>query len=90
MTRHPSRPSAAAASAERWRESALCAQVGPDLFFPGKGESVREARRVCSSCGVRAECLAYALDHDEQHGVWGGMSERQRRRMAETRLREAG
>jgi WhiB family transcriptional regulator, redox-sensing transcriptional regulator len=90
VTGHPSRLPAAATPAEGWRESALCLEVGPELFFPDKGESPRAARRVCSSCGVRAECLAYALDHDEQYGVWGGMSERQRRRIAEARLLEAG
>jgi WhiB family redox-sensing transcriptional regulator len=64
-----------------WRDQGLCAQTDPDAFFPEKGGSTREAKRVCRSCGVRAECLEYALEHDERFGIWGGMSERERRRL---------
>jgi len=63
-----------------WQESALCAQTDPEAFFPEKGGSTREAKRVCLSCDVRAECLEYALTHDERFGIWGGLSERERRR----------
>jgi WhiB family transcriptional regulator, redox-sensing transcriptional regulator len=66
---------------EDWQEQALCAQVGGDEFFPEKGDSVREAKRICSDCDVRAECLDYALAHNERFGVWGGLSERERRRL---------
>ena len=62
-------------------EEALCAQTDPEAFFPEKGGSTREAKRVCRSCDVRAECLEYALEHDERFGIWGGMSERERRRL---------
>lgn len=62
-----------------WREDALCAQTDPDAFFPEKGGSTKEARRVCYACPVRSECLEYALAHDERFGVWGGLSERERR-----------
>jgi WhiB family redox-sensing transcriptional regulator len=64
-----------------WQESALCAQTDPEAFFPECGGSVREAKRVCMACEVRAECLDYALAHDERFGVWGGTSERQRRKL---------
>ncbi len=64
-----------------WQEKALCAQTDPEAFFPEKGGSTREAKRVCSSCDVRAECLEYALENDERFGIWGGLSERERRRM---------
>lgn len=64
-----------------WQERALCAQTDPEAFFPEKGGSTREAKRVCGSCEVRAECLGYALEHDERFGIWGGLSERERRRL---------
>ena len=64
-----------------WQEKALCAQTDPEEFFPEKGGSTREAKRVCSSCEVRSECLEYALENDERFGIWGGLSERERRRM---------
>ena len=64
-----------------WQERALCAQTDPEAFFPEKGGSTREAKRVCVSCEVRAECLDYALANDERFGIWGGLSERERRRL---------
>lgn len=65
-----------------WRGRALCAQVDPDIFFPDKGESPAPAKRVCASCEVRAECLQDALDRGERFGVWGGLSQRERRVLA--------
>lgn len=64
-----------------WQERALCAQTDPEAFFPEKGGSTREAKRVCASCEVRSECLEYALEKDERFGIWGGLSERERRKM---------
>ncbi|MEJ2579677.1 MAG: WhiB family transcriptional regulator, partial [Kineosporiaceae bacterium] len=64
-----------------WQERALCAQTDPEAFFPEKGGSTREAKRVCLSCEVRVECLDYALANDERFGIWGGLSERERRRI---------
>ncbi|MBP2474589.1 WhiB family redox-sensing transcriptional regulator [Crossiella equi] len=64
-----------------WQERALCAQTDPEAFFPEKGGSTREAKRICSGCEVRAECLEYALAHDERFGIWGGLSERERRKL---------
>ena len=64
-----------------WQERALCAQTDPEAFFPEKGGSTREAKKVCLGCDVRGECLEYALAHDERFGIWGGLSERERRRL---------
>ena len=64
-----------------WQERALCAQTDPEAFFPEKGGSTRETKKVCLSCDVRPECLDYALAHDERFGIWGGLSERERRRL---------
>jgi WhiB family redox-sensing transcriptional regulator len=66
---------------DSWADLALCAQTDPEAFFPEKGGSTREAKRVCRSCEVRAECLEYALENDERFGIWGGLSERERRRV---------
>jgi WhiB family redox-sensing transcriptional regulator len=68
-----------------WQEEALCAQTDPEAFFPEKGGSTREAKRICESCDVRQECLEYALAHDERFGIWGGYSERERRRLKQRR-----
>lgn len=70
-----------------WAEEALCSQVDAGMFFPEKGGSTREAKTICRSCDVRAECLQWALDRGETHGIWGGLSERERRRL--TRHKEA-
>lgn len=64
-----------------WQADALCAQTDPEAFFPEKGGSTREAKRVCEGCEVRSECLDYALANDERFGIWGGLSERERRRL---------
>lgn len=64
-----------------WQERALCAQTDPEAFFPEKGGSTREAKKVCTSCDVRSECLDYALANDERFGIWGGLSERERRKL---------
>jgi len=64
-----------------WQERALCAQTDPEAFFPEKGGSTREAKKVCTQCEVRAECLEYALANDERFGIWGGLSERERRKL---------
>jgi len=64
-----------------WQEQSLCAQTDPEAFFPEKGGSTREAKRICVGCEVKSECLEYALAHDERFGIWGGLSERERRRL---------
>ncbi len=68
-------------SPESWHERALCAQTDPEAFFPEKGGSTREAKKVCVGCEVRTECLEYALSNDERFGIWGGLSERERRKL---------
>ncbi|MGF7123909.1 transcription factor WhiB [Rhodococcus sp. AG1013] len=66
---------------DQWQDRALCAQTDPEAFFPEKGGSTREAKRICMGCEVRGECLEYALANDERFGIWGGLSERERRRL---------
>jgi WhiB family redox-sensing transcriptional regulator len=68
-----------------WQERANCLGVDPDLFFPERGASTKEAKSVCNGCEVRMECLEYALRHGEKFGIWGGMSERERRRIRRQR-----
>jgi WhiB family transcriptional regulator, redox-sensing transcriptional regulator len=70
-----------ATAEDQWQERALCAQTDPEAFFPEKGGSTREAKRICLGCEVRDACLEYALAHDERFGIWGGLSERERRRL---------
>jgi WhiB family transcriptional regulator, redox-sensing transcriptional regulator len=79
----PPRPLGALLSddVEVWMDRALCAETDPEAFFPEKGGSTRDAKLVCRSCEVRAECLEYALANDERFGIWGGLSERERRRL---------
>jgi len=64
-----------------WQTDALCSQTDPEAFFPEKGGSTRDAKRICTSCDVRGECLEYALANDERFGIWGGLSERERRKL---------
>ena len=71
----------AEADAQSWQEQALCAETDPEAFFPEKGGSTREAKKVCVGCEVRSECLEYALANDERFGIWGGLSERERRKL---------
>lgn len=64
-----------------WQSDSLCAQTDPEAFFPEKGGSTRDAKKICSSCEVRSQCLEYALENDERFGIWGGLSERERRKL---------
>ncbi len=64
-----------------WQADSLCAQTDPEAFFPEKGGSTRDAKRICTSCEVKAQCLEYALANDERFGIWGGLSERERRKL---------
>ena len=75
-----------------WQDKANCLGVDPDLFFPERGASTREAKEVCRGCVVREACLEYALANGEKFGIWGGMSERERRRIRRARAlaRRAG
>jgi WhiB family redox-sensing transcriptional regulator len=64
---------------------ANCLGVDPDLFFPERGASTKEAKAVCQGCVVREDCLEYALANGEKFGIWGGLSERERRRIRRQR-----
>jgi WhiB family transcriptional regulator, redox-sensing transcriptional regulator len=65
--------------------SARCREHAPEVFFPSDGVGVDAARRICADCPVRADCLEYALAYRIDHGVWGGASERERRRILRAR-----
>lgn len=64
-----------------WQSQARCNEVDPEIFFPERGGSSKAARAVCTDCSVRQECLRYALTNREQFGIWGGTSERERRKL---------
>jgi WhiB family transcriptional regulator, redox-sensing transcriptional regulator len=68
-----------------WMDAANCLGCDPELFFPARGESCVEAKAVCFGCRVRVDCLEYALATGEKHGIWGGLSERERRRLRRRR-----
>jgi len=70
-----------------WRDRAACIGADPDLFFPQRGESAEPAREICARCPVREACLDYALRNAITHGIWGGVSERERRALRSRRLR---
>ena len=63
----------------RWHKDAACLEADPDLFFPERGGSSKEARAYCARCPVVHDCLTYALDNREEFGIWGNTSERERR-----------
>lgn len=65
---------------EPWMEDANCVTSDAEIFFPDKGGSTKDAKLVCSNCDVRNDCLSFALDRDD-HGVWGGLSQFERRRL---------
>jgi WhiB family redox-sensing transcriptional regulator len=71
-----------------WMDEANCLGCDPELFFPERGASCVEAKAVCFGCAVRVECLEFALAVGEKHGIWGGLSERERRRVRRERARE--
>ncbi len=70
---------------ETWMHHGSCREEPPARFFPNDGVGVDAARRVCATCPVKAECLEYALVHRIDPGVWGGTSERERRRILKRR-----
>ncbi|MFD5423822.1 WhiB family transcriptional regulator [Streptomyces sp. NPDC127069] len=69
---------------ETWGEKAACRTAGPDELFV-EGAAQNKAKAVCTGCPVRTECLAHALDHRIEHGIWGGMTERERRALLRRR-----
>ena len=68
-----------------WMAEGNCASRPPSLFFPSDGVGVDAARRICNECPVKDQCLEYALENRIDHGVWGGTSERERRRLLKAR-----
>lgn len=68
-----------------WMPQGRCREIPPGTFFPSDGVGVEVARRICAECPVQAPCLEYALLHRIDHGVWGGASERERRRILRQR-----
>ena len=82
MTGRPPRRrnlAAPARFAARWRELAACRGADLEVFFPGRGEPAGPARQVCAACPVRQPCLDYAITNRITHGIWGGLTERERR-----------
>jgi hypothetical protein len=67
----------------QWMQSALCAQIDTEIFYPDRGDSASAdmARKICRMCDVKKQCLQYAVDNNERHGIWGGTIERERRPM---------
>lgn len=72
-----------------WMARGLCATQPPGTFFPSDGVGVEIAKRICANCTVVDQCLEYALENRIDHGVWGGCSERQRRRILKARRKDA-
>jgi WhiB family redox-sensing transcriptional regulator len=71
-----------------WMAEGNCRSEAPSMFFPSDGVGVEVARRICATCPVKEPCLEYALRNGIDHGVWGGASERERRRIARRRRLE--
>ena len=86
LARHRTTP-APARFAARWRELAACRGTDLNLFFPGRGESAEPARQACAACPVRQPCLDYANSNAITHGIWGGLTERERRVLRTSYLR---
>ena len=70
-----------------WQERAACAETDPEAFFPEKGTSTRPGKRICNNCPVRTDCLDYALARPELHGIWGGKSAMELRKLRAARAR---
>ena len=68
-----------------WMANGRCNDVPPSVFFPSDGVGVEAAKKICQDCAVRGPCLEYALANRIDHGVWGGTSERERRRILRQR-----
>lgn len=72
-----------------WRQRAACRGVDPDIFYPVSDEEAEPAKAICAQCPVREACLEYALANRERDGVWGGATERERRRIVRQRRKSA-
>jgi WhiB family redox-sensing transcriptional regulator len=76
-------------SSTSWQQAARCRGIDPDVFHPQSDEEADEAKAICASCPVREPCLEYALVVREKLGVWGGLTERERRRVLRHRRKSA-
>jgi WhiB family redox-sensing transcriptional regulator len=74
---------------QTWRQHAACRGVEPDIFYPATDEEAEVAKAVCDACPVRQPCLEYALSSRERDGVWGGATEKERRRILRQRRKSA-
>jgi WhiB family redox-sensing transcriptional regulator len=72
-----------------WRQRAACRGVDPDIFYPVSDDASEEAKAICASCSVRQACLEYSLSAREREGVWGGLTERERRRIVRQHRKSA-
>ncbi|MFZ0060174.1 MAG: WhiB family transcriptional regulator [Acidimicrobiales bacterium] len=72
-----------------WRQRAACRGLDPEVFHPLSDEEAEDAKAVCARCPVRQMCLEHAIVHREREGVWGGLTERERRRMLRQRQKSA-
>jgi len=84
----------ATGSAMNWRSAGACLSADPDLFFPisstGPAErQIARAKLICAGCGVRSECLDFALSHDQVYGIWGGTTPEDRQRYRRRKRRAA-
>ena len=74
-------PAAGSSRSTEWMSLGNCRNFAPEVFFPSDGAGVEKARKICATCPVKEHCLEYAVSEQIEHGVWGGMSERARRRL---------
>ena len=73
----------------KWRQRAACQGLDPDIFYPVSEDNAEEAKAICAQCSVRQVCLEFALVNREREGVWGGLTDRERRRLARQRRKSA-
>jgi WhiB family transcriptional regulator, redox-sensing transcriptional regulator len=74
---------------QTWRQLSACRGVDPDIFYPASDDEAEVAKAVCAQCPVRQPCLEYALTNRERDGVWGGATEKERRRILRQRRKSA-
>jgi WhiB family redox-sensing transcriptional regulator len=72
-----------------WRQRAACQGIDPSIFYPASDDDAEEARSICATCPVRQPCLEHSLAAREREGVWGGLTERERRRIVRQRRKSA-
>lgn len=85
----PREPRGSNVGTMHWREQGRCRGTDPEVFFPFDDEDAGEAKEICGRCRVRETCLEHAITHREKLGVWGGLTERERRRLIRRRRRSA-